>query len=35
MSWEDSLGNMRTLDQWRAALGVVYDGEIAPGDGEH
>ncbi|MEO8953900.1 MAG: Gfo/Idh/MocA family protein [Ktedonobacteraceae bacterium] len=24
MSWEDSLGNMRTLDQWRAAVGVVY-----------
>lgn len=31
MSWEDSLGNMRTLDQWRAALGVVYEGEIFPG----
>ena len=24
MSWEDSLGNMQMLDQWRAAVGVVY-----------
>lgn len=24
MNWEDSLGNMRTLDQWRAEVGVVY-----------
>ncbi|MEO8972976.1 MAG: Gfo/Idh/MocA family oxidoreductase [Ktedonobacteraceae bacterium] len=24
MNWEDTLGNMRTLDQWRAAVGVVY-----------
>ena len=27
MNWEDSLGNMRTLDQWRAAVGVVYANE--------
>ncbi|MDQ6659784.1 MAG: Gfo/Idh/MocA family oxidoreductase [Chloroflexota bacterium] len=27
MNWEDSLGNMRTLDQWRAAVGVVYTAE--------
>ncbi len=27
MSWEDSLGNMRTLDQWRAEVGVVYAAE--------
>ncbi len=27
MSWEDTLGNMRVLDQWRAAVGVVYDFE--------
>jgi predicted dehydrogenase len=32
MSWEDTLGNMRTLDQWRAALGVVYDAEISTRD---
>lgn len=31
MSWEDTLGNMRTLDQWRAALGVVYDRERPDG----
>lgn len=24
MSWADSLGNMKTLDRWRAALGLVY-----------
>jgi predicted dehydrogenase len=29
MTWDDTLGNMLTLDQWRAALGVVYDAEIA------
>ncbi len=27
MTWEDTLGNMKTLDRWRAALGVVYDAE--------
>jgi predicted dehydrogenase/aryl-alcohol dehydrogenase-like predicted oxidoreductase len=27
MSWEDSLGNMRALDQWRHAVGMVYDSE--------
>jgi len=25
MSWDDSLGNARTLDRWRAAIGLVYD----------
>ncbi|MBA2482647.1 MAG: aldo/keto reductase [Planctomycetes bacterium] len=25
MSWDDSLGNMRTLDRWREAIGLVYD----------
>lgn len=25
MSWDDTLGNMRTLDQWRAEIGLVYD----------
>lgn len=24
MSWEDSIGNMRTLDLWRKAVGVAY-----------
>ncbi|MET4780666.1 aldo/keto reductase [Glaciihabitans sp. UYNi722] len=24
MNWADSLGNARTLDQWRAAVGLVY-----------
>lgn len=25
MGWEDSLGNMRALDRWRAEAGVFYD----------
>jgi predicted dehydrogenase/aryl-alcohol dehydrogenase-like predicted oxidoreductase len=24
MSWDDTLGNMRVLDQWRADMGLVY-----------
>jgi predicted dehydrogenase/aryl-alcohol dehydrogenase-like predicted oxidoreductase len=27
MSWNDSLGNMRTLDAWRSTAGQVYDSE--------
>jgi predicted dehydrogenase len=27
MTWQDSLGNMRALDQWRAAVGLVFDAE--------
>ncbi|MGO8705099.1 MAG: aldo/keto reductase [Candidatus Brocadiia bacterium] len=27
MTWEDSLGNMKSLDRWRQAVGVVYDAE--------
>jgi predicted dehydrogenase/aryl-alcohol dehydrogenase-like predicted oxidoreductase len=27
MSWEDTLGNMRVLDRWRQAVGLVYDSE--------
>ena len=27
MTWDDTLGNMRTLDRWREAVGVVYDSE--------
>lgn len=25
LTWEDSLGNMRTLDRWREAVGIEYD----------
>ena len=24
MSWDDTMGNMRTLDRWREAIGLVY-----------
>ncbi|MEN3013428.1 MAG: aldo/keto reductase [Endomicrobiia bacterium] len=27
MSWQDSLGNMKTLDKWRKAIGLEYDFE--------
>ena len=27
MSWDDTLGNMRTLDRWRAAIGLKYPSE--------
>jgi predicted dehydrogenase len=27
MTWQDSLGNMKALDQWRAAVGLVFDAE--------
>jgi len=27
MSWADTLGNMRTLDSWRLAIGMIYDAE--------
>ena len=27
MSWDDSLGNMKTLDRWRESIGLVYDSE--------
>lgn len=27
MTWEDTLGNMRALDMWRAEIGMVYDVE--------
>lgn len=29
MTWADTLGNMRTLEQWRKAIGVVYPMEKA------
>lgn len=29
MSWNDTLGNLRTQDQWRAAIGLAYDRERA------
>jgi predicted dehydrogenase len=28
MTWEDTLGNMRALDQWRASAGIVFDVEM-------
>jgi predicted dehydrogenase/aryl-alcohol dehydrogenase-like predicted oxidoreductase len=31
MTWNDTLGNMKVLDRWRAALGVVYDAEKPDG----
>ncbi len=31
MRWDDTLGNMRTLDRWRAAIGMVYDAERSEG----
>ncbi|NLB70111.1 MAG: Gfo/Idh/MocA family oxidoreductase, partial [Lentisphaerae bacterium] len=27
MTWEDSLGNLRAQDQWRAAIGLTYESE--------
>ena len=30
MSWDDSLGNMKTLDEWRAAVGLTYEIEKSP-----
>jgi predicted dehydrogenase len=27
MTWDDTLGNMRMLDQWRKAIGLKYPGE--------
>jgi hypothetical protein len=27
MSWDDTLGNMRTLDRWREAVGLSYESE--------
>ncbi len=27
MTWRDTLGNLRTQDQWRAAIGLAYDRE--------
>ena len=27
MTWDDTLGNMRTLDRWRESIGLVYDFE--------
>jgi predicted dehydrogenase/aryl-alcohol dehydrogenase-like predicted oxidoreductase len=25
MTWDDTLGNLRTMDAWRSAIGLVYD----------
>lgn len=29
MTWDDSLGNMQTLDRWRAEVGMIYDSDKA------
>ncbi len=31
MTWDDTLGNMKTLDRWREAIGLVYDRETVAG----
>ena len=31
MTWDDTLGNMKTLDQWRTSVGLVYDAERPEG----
>ncbi len=31
MSWADTLGNLRTQDQWRAAIGLLYESEKKEG----
>jgi len=30
MTWSDSLGNIKTLDQWRESIGLTYNFEKAP-----
>ncbi len=30
MTWDDTLGNMKTLDRWRQAIGLRYDFESMP-----
>lgn len=32
MTWDDTLGNMRTCDSWRLAIGLVYDIEQPTAD---
>jgi predicted dehydrogenase len=34
MPWEDSLANMATLDRWRAAIGLRYEGDPGAGPQE-
>jgi len=31
MSWDDSLGNMQTLDRWRKSIGLMYESEKTAG----
>jgi predicted dehydrogenase len=31
MSWDDSLGNMQTLDRWRKSIGLIYESERSAG----
>lgn len=30
MSWADTLGNMKALDEWRRAIGLTYEAERRP-----
>ena len=30
MNWQDPLGNMHTLDRWRAAAGLEYEADRKP-----
>src|SRR5215211_2250204 len=30
MSWDDTLGNMRSLDRWRQEVGLTYESERRP-----
>jgi hypothetical protein len=27
MTWNDTLGNMRTLDRWRESIGLAYEAD--------
>jgi hypothetical protein len=34
MSWADSLGNMRALDRWRQEIGLRYEADGEPEEGQ-
>ncbi len=34
MTWDDSLGNLRTLDQWRRCCGITFEGELPEHQGK-
>ena len=35
MTWEDTLGNIRAMDAWRSAVGLVYEAEKPDRQGRH